>query len=196
MGERLRIPGDRDVRATLDGGDGRAVVVSCPPHPQHGGSRADARLRAVSDRLCEEDVDCLRVDYGPWDEGRGEQQDLRDGLSWAREEYESVGCFGYSFGAAVALLVAADDPDLAAVSALAPPATTGDDLGVAEAVAVVDCPAQVVVGERDRTVDWEPVLEAARARGHATERVAGDHFFAGQLDRVAALAGGFLAEHC
>lgn len=206
MGERTQIPAERDVRATLDraGADeaaasehrGGTVVVACPPHPQHGGTRADARLRAVSAYLAGEGVDCLRLDYGPWDGGRGEQQDVRDALAWGRAEYDAVGCFGYSFGACVALLVAADEPDLAAVSTLAPAATTGDGLRVDEAVGSIECHLQVIVGERDDTVDWEPVCDAAAAGGHATETVSGDHFFAGQVDRVAGLAGGFLAEHC
>ena len=72
MSETVLIPGGRDVRATLDvaGSDGEsggdaaeddgasvdetaseAVVVACPPHPQHGGNRGDGRLVAVSDAL-------------------------------------------------------------------------------------------------------------------------------------------------
>lgn len=206
MGERTPIPAERDVRTTLDrasGGDTAtedgehpSIVVACPPHPQHGGTREDARLRAVSEHLRGAGVDCLRLDYGPWNGGRGEQRDVRDAIAWAREEYEAVGCFGYSFGACVALLAAADEPDLGAVSALAPAARTGDGLQVDAAVGAVECPLQVIVGERDGTVDWEPVVEAARDAGHETESVPGDHFFAGQLDRVAALAGGFLADDC
>lgn len=196
VGERVQIPGDRAVQATLDGTDGRGAVVACPPHPQHGGSRADARLRAVSDRLTGDGVDCLRIDYGPWDRGRGEQQDVRDAIAWARGRYECVACFGYSFGAGMAVLVAAEEPALAAVSVLAPPARTGDGLRVTGAVEAIACPLQVIVGERDRTVDWEPVRDAADRAGHPTEGVAGDHFFAGQVDRVAGLAGDFLVEHC
>lgn len=194
--EHVRIPGDRDVQASLDGGDGRAVVVACPPHPQHGGSRTDARLRAVSGSLRDEAVDCLRLDYGPWDEGRGEQQDVRNGLRWARDAYDRVGCFGYSFGASMVILVAADESDVAAVSALAPAATAGDGYDVVAGIEAIPCPVQVIVGENDSTVDWEPVREAARTNGHATASVGGDHFFVGDLDRVAQLAGAFLAEHC
>lgn len=196
VGERTPIPGARDVRATLDGGDGQVLVVACPPHPQHGGSREDARLRAVADRLVSAGIDCLQIDYGPWDEGRGEQDDVRDALAWGRERYDAIGAFGYSFGACMALLVAATEADLAGVSVLAPAATTGDDLRVAEAVSGIECPLQVIVGERDRTVDWEPVRDAARAHGAEIDAVPGDHFFAGQVDRVAALAGEFLAGHC
>ncbi|RDZ92988.1 alpha/beta hydrolase, partial [Haloferax sp. Atlit-6N] len=88
MTETILVPGGRDVRATLDRarGDGAddtddratrsdAVVVACPPHPQHQGHRGDGRLVAVSDALTARGVDCLRFDYGAWDEGYGERAD-------------------------------------------------------------------------------------------------------------------------
>lgn len=198
MAERLRLSGSRDVRATLDGGDGDSVVIACPPHPQMGGDRADPRLRAVSDALSERGVDCLRIDYGAWDEGRGEQADVHSALTWGRERYAGVGVFGYSFGAAVALLAAAtasresdrEAPD--AVSALAPAATVGDGLDVAAAVAAIECPIQAVYGERDTTADSEPVAEATRERDGRVTALRADHFFVGQRKKVAKLVAGFL----
>jgi len=199
MGRRLRVPGARDVRATLDGRDSPTVVVACPPHPRMGGDRSDARLRVVSDALGERGVDCLRVDYGPWDRGRGEQTDVRNALGWAREHYTRAGLFGYSFGASVALLAAAaalregeDAPG--AVSALAPAASV-EGLDAAAAVDAVRCPLQVVYGERDDTVDSEPVAERARERGGSVETLGADHFYVGQGERVGDLVAGFLAGH-
>jgi alpha/beta superfamily hydrolase len=200
MAERLRLSGSRDVRATLDGGDGDRVVVACPPHPQMGGDRADPRLRAVSDALGQRGVGCLRIDYGAWDEGRGEQTDVHSALTWARDRYAGVGLFGYSFGGAVTLLAAAaaaqgsdrDAPD--AVSALAPAATVGDGLDAAAAVAAIECPLQVVYGDRDGTADSEPVADAVHERGGAVEALPADHFFVGQRETVAKLVVEFLAD--
>jgi alpha/beta superfamily hydrolase len=205
------VPGGRDVRATLDdpddaGGDSAggddggvgdddrerapACVVACPPHPQHGGRRSDRRLRAVSDALVERGVACLRFDYGPWDEGVGERDDAANALAWAVDRYERVGLFGYSFGASVALQAAARaSPRPAAVSALAP------DAAAADALDAIDCPVQVVVGQRDDTVDWRPVLARARELDHAVETLPADHHFVGQGDRVGAVVGKFLAGH-
>jgi alpha/beta superfamily hydrolase len=124
----LALPGARDARGTLDvAGDGRAdaVVVAAPPHPRQGGRRTDGRLRAVSDALGDVGVDCLRFDYGPWDEGRGERADVRAALRWARADYDRVGAFGYSFGASVTLLAAAD-------AGRADPADDGSGTGVGE----------------------------------------------------------------
>jgi len=197
------LPGARDVRgrldeATADGGERDVAVVACPPHPQHGGSRSDPRLRAVADALGDRGVDCLRFDYGPWDEGVGERADARDAVAWAAERYDAVGLFGYSFGASVALLAAAgddeDDPlELRALSVLAPTARLGPDLDAVAALDRVDCPAQLIVGERDDTVDWEPVAARAAELGHETERLPADHFFVGRHDRVGERAAAFLA---
>ncbi|MBV0900527.1 alpha/beta hydrolase [Haloarcula salina] len=190
------IPGGRSVTGTLDRGDSDAVVVACPPHPQYGGSRSDRRLRAVSDAVAP-DIGCLRFDYGPWDEGRGERVDTENALRWASERYDAVGLFGYSFGAAVALCAAAEvDPAArpAALSVLAPPARETDALDAVGALDELGCPVQVVVGERDDTVDWRPVAERAAALGHPVERLPADHHFLGQADRVGEVVGPFLRQ--
>jgi hypothetical protein len=189
------VPGGRDVRATLDSVDGDAVVVACPPHPQHGGTRRDGRLRAVGDALGERGIDCLRFDYGPWDEGRGERADARNALRWATERYDRVGLFGYSFGGAVALVTAADSDDARpdAVSALAPISRLESGASAADAVYDVSVPMQVCYGVRDDTADWQAVVEAARAAGATVEELPADHFFVGQEAKVATTVADFLA---
>jgi len=192
------VPGLRDVRGTLDAPDGGAdaVVVACPPHPQFGGSRSDRRLRAVAEALVEQGVATLRFDYGSWDGGEGERADIDAALRWAGKRYDRVGLFGYSFGAANGLLVAAGRDDLGAVSALAP------DAKAVDALVDVASPLQVVYGARDETVDWAPVVERARELNEAGREppvdvveCAADHHFVGQDGKVAAVASEFLAAH-
>ncbi|MFB6188636.1 MAG: alpha/beta hydrolase [Halapricum sp.] len=194
MSDRLRIPGSRDIRATLDDpDDADAIVVACPPHPQMGGSRTDSRLTAVGDALAEHGIGCLRFDYGPWDEGRGEVTDAVAACRWARDRSDRVGLFGYSFGGGVALL-AALEIDPWAVALLAPHAGVGEH-DAASAVAELDCPLQVVYGERDDTADWQAIVEAARTRGATVEAMAADHFFVGQRVRAAETVATWLASH-
>jgi alpha/beta superfamily hydrolase len=197
MTETFRVPGPRDVRATVADADADVAVVACPPHPQMGGDRHDSRLRAVSDALGDRSIGCLRFDYGPWDEGRAEVTDARNALAWARENFKMVGLFGYSFGGAVALRAAADESDdgrpPAAVSLLAPASTLAGE-STADAVDAIACPVQVLYGERDDTVDSVPVAERARDRGHTVETLPADHFFAGQQKRVAEAVATFFAE--
>jgi alpha/beta superfamily hydrolase len=205
MSEDVLVPGGRDVRGTLDTPDGeaRACVVACPPHPQYGGKRTDARLRALSDAVVAEGVACLRFDYGDWDEGRGERTDVRQACRWARERFgeDRVGLFGYSFGGAVALLGAAADGEdgrpLQAVVALAPGAgiTGGVDRPVDEALADLAAPVRIVYGSRDTTANWEPVVERARELGLDTVGMSADHHLVGQADKAAGHASEFLLAH-
>ncbi|GAA5432376.1 alpha/beta hydrolase [Haloarcula japonica] len=191
------IPGGRDVTASLDRPASDTVVVACPPHPQYGGKRSDTRLNAVSDALAP-DIGCLRFDYGAWDEGRGERADAENALAWADEKYDAVGLFGYSFGAAVALCAAAEvdsDSGPAALSVLAPPAGVTEHLDATTALDAIDCPIQVVVGKRDGTVDWEPVLDRATVLGQTVERLPADHHFVGQSGRIGETVGPFLRDH-
>ncbi|MFB6205263.1 MAG: dienelactone hydrolase family protein [Haloglomus sp.] len=202
MSEDVLVPGGRDVRGTLDtpDGDAGACVVACPPHPQYGGKRTDARLRSLSDVLTAEGVACLRFDYGDWDEGRGERTDARQACRWARDRYGDgrVGLFGYSFGGAVALLAAAADGTagrtLQAAVALAPGAgiTGAVERPVAEALADVAAPVRIVYGSRDTTANWEPVVERARELGLDVVEMSADHHFVGQADKAAGRAAEFL----
>jgi len=194
--EQLPIPGGRDVRAALDRPGGDACVVACPPHPQMGGKRTDTRLRAVSDAL-PDDCACLRFDYGPWDEGRGELADARNALAWARDGYDPVALFGYSFGGCLALLAAARESRAgtppAAVAALAPASRLAPDLDAAAELDEVACPGYVLYGERDATADWEPVVERARELDWTVEPIGADHHFVGQASKVGERVGSFLA---
>jgi alpha/beta superfamily hydrolase len=188
---------DRTVVATLDDPEdgAEAVVVACPPHPQFGGTRSDRRLRAVSEALVERGVACLRFDYGEWDEGEGEQSDVRAALRWAAEEFDRVALFGFSFGTAVGLVAAASSPvALRAVSVLAPSASLAGEGDTVDALDSLDAPVQVVYGTRDDTVDWKPVVERARERGDEVVEFSADHFFVGQDAKVAKTVAAFLAE--
>ena len=212
MNGTVLIPGGRDVRASLDlastagdaadpSADGAtpradAVVVACPPHPQQGGHRGDERLVAASDALRERGVDCLRIDYGDWDEGDGETADADGAAGWAAERYDRVGLFGFSFGATVALVAAASRPGLSGVCALAPTARLNPDV---DAVAALDdlvesgVPAWVGSGTRDSTAEWEPVVERAAALGIETAAFESDHFFVGRAGSVGTEVAAFLA---
>lgn len=192
--EAIVVPSDRDVRATLDRPEADACVVACPPHPQMGGSRTDARLRAVADAL---DCACLRFDYGDWDGGPGELADVRDALAWTHRKYRRVGLFGYSFGGCLALVAAARESEAGrppfAVAALAPADRIADDIDAVAAVDAIDCPVGVVYGERDTTVAAGAVAERVGERGGTVEVVSADHHFVGQSAKVGALVAEFLS---
>ena len=197
MSETVLVPGARDVRATLDSPEADVCVVACPPHPQYGGSRSDGRLRTVADALGERGFACLRFDYGAWDEGRGERTDCADAIEWARDRFDRVGLFGYSFGAGIALVAAggASIGSLCCVSVLAPAARSGG-WDVVSAVDGIDFPLQVLHGERDGAVDWAPVVEAARAKDANVIALDGDHFFGGMGGEIGDAVADFVEANC
>ncbi|WP_181692921.1 alpha/beta hydrolase [Natronomonas sp. LN261] len=187
MSDSVVVPSDREVRGTLDSPESDRCVVACPPHPRMGGSRSDPRLEAVSESLS---CACLRFDYGAWDGGRGELGDTRDALAWARDSYDRVGLFGYSFGGCLAVVAAAREsvaerpPE--GVVALSPAAALSKDIDAVAAVAAVECPIAVVYGERDTTVDAEAVADRIRERGGEVLTLPADHHFVGQTAKVGA----------
>ncbi|WP_435359221.1 alpha/beta hydrolase [Haloarchaeobius sp. DFWS5] len=195
MHDDILVPGARDVRAVLDAAstDADSCVVTCHPHPQHGGNRTDRRLTALSDVLTDAGIDCLRFDYGDWDEGYGELEDVRNALRWAAERYDRVALFGYSFGGCLALLAASTaDVSITAVSVLAPADRLAGDLDAVAALGDISCPVQVCYGERDDLVNWERVVDRATELGFETHAFGADHHFVGQHEKVADVVGGFL----
>jgi alpha/beta superfamily hydrolase len=190
--DRIRIPGARKVRASLDNDsrDARAIVVACPPHPRRGGNRHDSRLRAVSAALPEW-IDCLRVGYGPWDEGQGERADARAACEWAADRYNRIILFGYSFGGGVALLTAADIGG--PVAALSPVASLENGGDVVAAVDSVGDPLWIGYGTRDETVDADRVGEAVRGREGTVETFPADHRFVGREATVGECVAAFVA---
>ncbi|MFC7072378.1 alpha/beta hydrolase [Halovenus rubra] len=198
MNKRLSIPGTRSLDASLDTTDSEMAIVACPPHPQFDGDRHDSRLEAVSDSLLGAGVDCLRFDYGPWDEGNAEQTDVHRAVAWARDRYDRVGLFGFSFGASMAILAASSaaegsTPDV--LSALAPAAQVTNEKDVCTSLDTLAVPTQVVYGERDDTATWKPVVDRARDNGVAVRSFPADHFFVGQQAKVAGVVSEFLVNH-
>ena len=211
-----RASADGDRSGSHSSGDGsenwsvERVVVACPPHPQMGGDRHDGRLRAVSDALGDFGIDCLRFDYGSWDDGIGEQTDVRTALAWAQYRYDRVGLFGYSFGGSLAVLTCADieaESDRASrpradgdsgmrpdcLSVLAPGSGPGP-FDVVGALDEITCPVQVVYGARDDVVEWESLVDRADELGYAVERMEADHFFIGQQTKAAERVASFFAD--
>ena len=162
---------------------------------------------AASDALTDHGIDCLRFDYGEWDEGYGECADADNAVAWARERYDRVALFGFSFGGTVALVTAASWPALAGVCALAPTAQLNPDV---DAVAALDSlindddaedgtvPVCVLYATRDSTADWKPVVERAETLGVETVAFDADHFFIGRTrdvgEAVSAAMGPWLSE--
>lgn len=110
---------------------GFAGVVVCHPHPLYGGDMSNSVVQAVAAALCEKSMAALRFNFrgvgrshGVFDDGIGEQEDVSEALTALAYiegvDQARIGLAGYSFGARVALAVAAKDDRVRALAAISP----------------------------------------------------------------------------
>jgi alpha/beta superfamily hydrolase len=188
-----------EARLEQPAGATRAAVI-CHPHPLHGGSMdnnvVDALAAACRDAGCA----TLRFNFrgvggsdGGYGDFRGECDDARAAIAFLRERTGDlpVVLAGYSFGAMVALQVAAEHPAVTRVVAVAPP------LAMGEVAVPARVPTLVLAGDRDSYCPPAAVATyAARlAPGSASRVLAGaDHFFGGHEPAITASVRDLLAE--
>lgn len=123
---------------------------------------------------------------GAWDEGRGEQDDVRAATAHVRGLLGSparVALAGYSFGATMAAAVAAAGEPLAGLALIAPPLAMR---GLAGPPLAVEGPVLIVAGTRDTYCPASAVAGLAAAWPAATITTidGADHFFAGGLEAL------------
>ena len=108
-----------------------AGVVLCHPHPRYGGDMDSPVVVAAAEACAGQGLATLRFNFrgvgdsgGAWDEGRGEQDDVRAALALLRQRLQPtarLALAGYSFGASMSSRVAAGDQHLAGLALIAPP---------------------------------------------------------------------------
>jgi len=123
---------------TLPQPQGRANgLILCHPHPLYGGDMENNVIRALDSAFAAAGFGVLRFNFrgvgesqGRYDEGIGEQEDVKGALSWlaAQPGIDAHHIFlaGYSFGARVALHVAAVEGRVRGFVAVAPPVLRGE----------------------------------------------------------------------
>ena len=171
------------------GHDGRAIAITCHPHPLHGGSlknkvvhqlaRAFLQLGAVSIRFNFRGVGASAGQYGHLE---GELEDLGRVVNWARERWPGrlLWLAGFSFGAAVVLRGARRlAPDWLVTAAPAIHRLPSD------APLVADVPWLLIQGGDDDVVPTAQLLQwidALPQRPHLKLLEGAGHFFHGRLD--------------
>jgi len=178
-------------------------VVLCHPHPQYGGDM-DSPVVMTAARACAQGhLATLRFNFrgvgasgGAWDEGRGEQDDVRAALAHLRGLLgppAHVALAGYSFGAAMAAAVAAAGEPLAGLTLIAPPLARR---GLPALPAAVEGPLLVVAGNRDTHCPAEALAGLAGAWPSAIITVidGADHFFFGGLEALDAALTGWVSK--
>lgn len=173
----------------------RGAAIVCHPHPLHGGTMHTKAVYRSAQALNEAGLVALRFNFrgvgastGSYEEGVGEQDDLRAAMDWLLERHPELPVVvgGFSFGSMVALNVGAGDDRAVALLGLGLPVDLDEryDFGF---LADVDKPVLVVQGENDEFGPARRVKEVLAPLGsHITVvSVAGtDHYFEGRLDEL------------
>ena len=175
----------------LPSGAARGAVL-CHPHPRYGGSMQNEVVTSVTAALTGANVATLRFNFrgvggsgGSFADGVGEVADARAAVAYLGTHLSSraIALVGYSFGAAIALAAAADEPRVDRVVAIAPPATFMN----LEAVFDGRKPTLVVCGDRDPYCPPDVLRAAIGGRGAVEVAMitGSDHFFVGHEDVLA-----------
>jgi alpha/beta superfamily hydrolase len=170
-----------------------AAAVVCHAHPLHGGLMHFKAVFRAAKALQSAGLAALRFNFrgvgrseGVHDDGEGEQEDARAALSELERRFPGLPLVlgGFSFGAVVALRVAARDPRVRAVFALGFPLVR---FGDAATLAGPRQPRLFVQAERDPFGPGEslrPLVEALPGPRELVVVPRTDHFFDGQLDAL------------
>lgn len=179
----------------------RAVGVLCHPHPLHGGTMDNKVVHTAARAMHEVGVPTVRFNFrgvgaseGTHDHGRGECDDALAVADWARRRWDVAALWlaGFSFGAAVAVQIAARAGCERLVTIAPPVSRLGGPPPQRPRGAWL-----VVQGSDDALVDAAAVAAWAAGYAPAAELLViegADHFFHGHItglrrELVAFLAG-------
>ena len=182
--------GRLEVDIELPKAPARGFVVVCHPHPQQGGTKDNKVVYMTARAAREAGLASIRFNFrgtgeseGAFDDGRGEQDDLRAVRDWASQHSDLAlaGLAGFSFGSAGALRVAHADgaPSLA---------TIGLPTGYFEHQPPrPDCPWLAVYSDDDEVIDIEKALKTCRELAEPPQMVVlegAGHFLHGRLTEL------------
>jgi len=179
------------------------AVVVCHPHPLRGGDMYSNVVTAAARSLQGAGFAALTFNFrgagasqGIHDEGRGEQDDVRAALEFALslDGIQHVGLAGYSFGAGMALAVAAEDATALPLALVSLPTANPDATPRLQAF---PGPLLLMAGDADHVSSAETLSLAARSRpADLTELVVVpnvDHFWRGYEPLIEQHIGAFFA---
>ena len=188
--ERIEIEGPAGVlEAAVDAAVGRvrAVAVICHPHPLQQGTMSNKVVTTVARAFAKLGADAVRFNFrgvgastGAHAHGIGERDDALAVVAWCRARWPERPLYlgGFSFGAAVALGIAARVSPAGLVT-VAPPVDR-----LRSGFVAPTCPWLLIHGEADDVVPPGPVLDWCAALPAPPKIVllpGVGHFFHGRL---------------
>ena len=202
--------GARDADVVLEGlyhkGERGPALVVAAPHPRLGGSMHSPVVAEIAYSAARDGRPALRFNYRGvgGSQGRvsgGEAGDLTpevDDFAAAVEELRATSgqraivAAGYSFGASVAALYAARDPEVLACILVAP----ATRMMAPPDLASLKMPLLIAAGSADTHVDWAPIRESLgqAVAARVVEIPDADHVFAIGLVELGREVQAFLAK--
>ena len=170
------------------------AVLLCHPHPQGGGTMHNKVVYRMARALRQTCAVVLRFNYrgvnlseGAYDQGQGELDDARVALSELQRRYPLLPVLvgGFSFGARIALRLAAERPELHRVLAVGFPTT----IGGTSYLGAVTTPKFFIHSTHDEfgpAAEFSALYASLALPKHLTWIKAEDHFFKGGLDQFEA----------
>ena len=180
----------------------RGAAVVCHPHPLFGGTMHTKAVYRTAQALNDAGLVALRFNFrgvgsstGSYDDGVGEQDDVRAALDWLEERYARLPLVaaGFSFGSKVGLSVGAADERVVGLVGLGLPVDRDEGYDFAFLASAAK-PVLVVQGENDEFGSGERVASVVADLGsHVTlVRVPGaDHYFTDRLEELRAAIEGY-----
>jgi len=178
------------------------IAVVCHPHPLHGGTMHNKVVFQTAKALHARGATVLRFNFrgtglsqGEHDRGIGEQDDVRAAIDYLAAEFpgRSILLAGFSFGSSVGLRVGCADTRVNRLIGLGLPVDSANvDMTFLRACTK---PKLIVQGGNDQ-FGSRATLESLFATLPEPKQLVivegADHFFAGQLDQVAAAIDSWL----
>lgn len=177
-----------------------AAAVVCHPHPLHGGTLQNKVTHTLARSFVSQRFAVLRFNFrgvgdseGKFDNGRGERQDVLAAVDYLAAEYPGLPLWlgGFSFGAAMAVLAAAEREPAGLIS-IAPAAPR---LRLSRQP---QCPWLILQGDRDELVDVEDTIAWVNQLEPGPELqilVGAEHFFHGRLGELREALESFISKH-
>ena len=186
-------------------GKARGVALVLHPHPLGGGTMHNKVVFRAASALNDAGLTTLRINFrgvgqssGQHDEGRGELQDVRDGLTHLATNYPGspITLCGFSFGARVGLEVGISDPRVVNLISIGTPVDKYDF----EFLLACRKSILFVHGDHDEFGDLtrlQHLVEQLEGKTDVTTKIirGADHFFAGHLDELKQAITEWMAKH-
>jgi len=189
-------------------GGNHPIGIVCHPHPLFQGTMNNKVITMVIRAWQALGFNTLRFNfrgvgesYGVYGEGEGEIEDLSAVLGFVRQNHphSPIWLAGFSFGAYIALRIAATDPEIAGLISIAPALRLFDF----KQFGLISCPWLIVQGDQDEVTEplqvasWYQTLIAEKT-GLQPELVwipGASHFFHGHLVGLRQLLQAFSEKH-